>query len=372
MAPFIKEPAPIKTSQLLLIGLVVATILSALGTLSSGLYWISENKVAHWAHIFWYQYSHALVWCLFLPILLRVVEALPFEQFKWAKLITWHGLTGGILVPIHRFLATSLDFFIQISLDLYSHPNPNWWDRVSDHFIDNSIKGITTYIIIVAILYSYIFYWRNIKERMAHVQMAADLSKAKLRNLEAQLQPHFLFNAMQSITALMHKDIKEADNAMNALSELLRMAFQKTDEPKIKLREELAFCYKYAALQKMRYQDRLCIGIFCAEDLKDYLVPVMILQPFIENSIKHAVNELNLKAVVNVECTAKEDRLLLEIVDNGSTSSGDIQTGTGMENTMSRLKFLYKQNFSFTYGSIERQGFFVKIDIPIETSDAND
>ena len=358
-----------KNLQLILFGLFIWAIFSTLETISAGLYWIAENKPAHWTHLFWYRYTMGIIWCLFLPLLLKIVKWLPFDQFKWWKLVGYHFIIAIIIAPIHRFFAALLNHFIQTEFDLFNRPYARW-EYIGNNFIGNALNGIVTYTVLITLLYSYFLYWRSIQDKLERTQLAADLSKAKLKNLESQLQPHFLFNSMQSISALMHKNVDQAETAMSELSDLLRLAFTKGESPKSLLSEELIFCQKYIALQQLRFQDKLEIQLNCPLVLHAALVPSMILQPFLENSIKHGFQSSGKKGRIQVNIFQEKTELVLEIIDNGQPLLKPFQIGTGFENTKSRLRFLYNDRSSFNFNKHVAGGFEVIIRIPFENQKA--
>ncbi len=351
--------------KIIIVSLIIWAIVSGLATLSAGLYWLSENRPANWAHLFWYKYSYGIIWSLLSPLLLQIVMKLSFDQFSRMQLFLWHLAGAIILAPIHRFLSASLNHSIQTYFNLFNRPY-GWWEYVGNNFFGNAMQGITTYWIIVMVLYAYFLYWRNIQNRLEKTRLTADLSKAKLKNLESQLHPHFLFNSMQSISALMHKDVEKADTAMSELSDLLRMSFKKGDEAKIAFADELAFCKKYIALQQLRFQDNLQIHLNCPNDIMGALVPNMILQPFLENSIKHGFESLGERGVIQVDITRNDDQLEIKIADNGKVTLKNLQFGTGFQNTTSRLKYLYKERAAFNYEIVQGGGFEVSIKLPFE------
>lgn len=358
-----KRRENITTSRLITVSLGIWAIISCLATLSAGLYWISADRPPHWAHLFWYKYTYGIVWSLFLPLLVWIIKKWPFEKLSWQKLLGVHSIWAIVLASSHRFLAATLNHFIQSRLHLFNRPY-GWWEYVGGNFWGNALEGITTYAILIPLLYGYFLYWRNLQNQLERSQLVADLSKAELKNLESQLQPHFLFNTMQSIAALMHKDVEAADTGISELSDLLRMSFKRGEQATILLMDELAFCHKYIALQQLRFQHNLSITIACPDHLKLAFVPTMILQPFLENSIKHGFEPADKKGIIEVAISQQARDLVLEIKDNGVHQKRAIQLGTGFNNTLSRLQFLYQNNFGLDYHALPTEGFRVRIKIP--------
>ena len=198
-----------------------------------------------------------------------------------------------------------------------------------------------------------------------HSNLRTSLAEARLAALRAQLNPHFLFNTLNAISTLALKGDQAAVTEMlGRLSGLLRAALEEHTE-EIPLARELEFFDDYVAIQQVRFADRLSIEKTVAPDTLSTLVPTMILQPIIENAIKHGVNAQRGVGRVSLRAARENGSLVIEVRDSGpgfrQTARHD---GIGLANTRARLEQLYGSNYGFEYGSVEEGGASVRIRVP--------
>jgi LytS/YehU family sensor histidine kinase len=237
------------------------------------------------------------------------------------------------------------------------------------NFVRNVGNGILVYLVITGILYGYMFYLKNRMQEKQQARLTAALSKLKIENLKYQLQPHFLFNSLQSISTLIHRDTKAADQALGDLGDLLRYSIRNIDTEKVTLGEELMSLQKFIDLQQTRFAEKLKVAIDFEEGVMEALVPAFLLQPIIENSIKHNIEETGEPVEVHLWMTKVEEKLILKIQDDGDHKQGLSKTkgnGIGIKNLKLRLEALYQNNQTFTSQYLEHAGFQTIIEIPFE------
>ena len=230
---------------------------------------------------------------------------------------------------------------------------------------------------IVGVLYA-VEYARALqdRERIAGA-LEADLVRAQLHTLRAQLQPHFLFNALQSIATLIPREPASARRMTVQLADLLRSTLDRTNEQQVMLREELELLRRYLAIEEIRYSDRLAIAYDVAPVALDCRVPDMLLQPLAENAIRHGIEPTPGAARVTIGARRVGDRLQLWVEDNGRglppgwTISA--QQGRGLQMTMRRLELLYGSDARLTVSDAGRPlepgsgtGVRVEIDLPTQ------
>ncbi|MCA1560127.1 MAG: histidine kinase [Acidobacteria bacterium] len=171
--------------------------------------------------------------------------------------------------------------------------------------------------------------------------------EARLRTLEAELHPHFLFNTLHAISTLVHTKPDAADRMISRLSDLLRITFDRSGAPRVSLQEELEFLQKYLEIEQTRFQDRLTVKFDIEPDTLDAEVPRLILQPLVENAIKHGVSPRSAPGLVRISARRSEGTLHLEVSDDGvGLSPGGrarLHTGVGLSNTRARLECLYRR-----------------------------
>lgn len=194
------------------------------------------------------------------------------------------------------------------------------------------------------------------------------LASSRLDSLRQQLRPHFLFNALNAITALVDADPPMAQRMIAGLGELMRVSLDAEGAEEVPLREELRILAHYTAIQRIRFEDRLSIVTDIDEAVGDSLVPALILQPLVENSIQHGLAQCSTRTRIQVTAWREAELLALDVVDDGPGLNGQpLDTMTervGIGNARARLMYLYGQKHTFTVESPASGGFRVSMRIP--------
>jgi LytS/YehU family sensor histidine kinase len=200
-------------------------------------------------------------------------------------------------------------------------------------------------------------------------QLQARLDQARLQALRLQLQPHFLFNTLNTITALVHRDPPSAERMVNGLSELLRVSLGTAGEQEVRLDRELEVLRHYLDIQLVRFPDRLSVRFDIEPGARDAMVPSLLLQPLVENAIKHGISPRASAGKLQIAVRRQNDMLSLEVRDDGVGTHGT-QTpaeGVGLGNARARLASLYGAQHRFEAGPRAGGGFAVRIEIPFHT-----
>lgn len=210
------------------------------------------------------------------------------------------------------------------------------------------------------------------REKQA-AQLAAHLAQAQLARLRTQLHPHFLFNTLNSIAALIPQNSKLATEMVMNLSDLLRMTLREPQRGEIRLSEELTILRHYVDIQRLRFGERLVFRVEATEEALQCFTPPLLLQPLVENAIRHGVEASEYPENVTVGAVIQNGGLLLEVVNSCSLGTDDLQrnansTGLGLANTQARLKVQYGDQQQFLAGPIAGGGFRVAITIPARFS----
>jgi two-component system LytT family sensor kinase len=228
---------------------------------------------------------------------------------------------------------------------------------------------------LVAVAHAVRFYERDHLRKLRETELRTQLAEARLQALQLQLNPHFLFNTLNSIAALVNENPATAEKMIVALGDLLRMTLATSDRKLVSIREELHLLDQYLLIERIRFGGRLKVETQIDEALLDDLVPVFILQPLAENAVKHGVENQLSPALIRV--TAKSagagDLLLLEITNDGPASDIPLQTikeRIGLSNTRSRLQAMFGSQASLKLLPGNHGGFTVRLMIPRQSAAA--
>lgn len=217
-------------------------------------------------------------------------------------------------------------------------------------------------------------YVRRYQRRLEEAaRLRAQLAEARLSVLQSQLNPHFLFNTLNAVSALVDRDPKGVRRMIARLSELLRGTLEPSADPEVPLARELATVEQYLEILRIRFQGRLETSIDADTTLADALVPPMILQPLVENAMKHAVSKTSAPSRIDITARRDADSLVLTVHDtgpgaNGSGSATDEQsTGIGLRNTRARLEAIYGDDYSLELARRDSAGSDATIRLPYHT-----
>ncbi len=233
------------------------------------------------------------------------------------------------------------------------------------------IARLIEYWIIYAV-FTAIEYQRKFRNKeLELVQLENQLSSAQLNALRLQLQPHFLFNTLNTISSLMEFNVKGAQKIVSKLGGLLRKVLDGDNENLVELRDEIEFVRSYLDIEQVRFNDRLRVNYQIDERTLNALVPNLILQPLMENAIKHGFANKIGEGLIEVATTLKEEKLCLKIADDGHGSEQDQATllanGLGLKNVKDRLELLYPGQYDIHIKSSNNQGFAVILEMPLIT-----
>jgi two-component system, LytTR family, sensor kinase len=215
-------------------------------------------------------------------------------------------------------------------------------------------------------------YYQRLRERdVQTAELQRELVEAKLDALRMQLNPHFLFNTLHAVSALIHEDPEAADRVVARLSELLRLSLDQSKPQEVPLHEELAFLDRYLEIEQTRFADRLKVQKQVSPDVERALVPYLILQPLVENAIRHGIEPREDQGNVIIGARRSNGMLELRVTDNGAglanQPAASAREGIGLSNTRSRLRHLYGENYRLELASAAGGGLEARIDIPYRT-----
>lgn len=203
--------------------------------------------------------------------------------------------------------------------------------------------------------------------------LSSELAKAQLEALKNQLRPHFLFNALNSISALMHESIPAAERAVQLLGDLLRASLERDGTTEISLDDEAGLAKRYLEIEAIRYQDRLAVVWKVDEQTRDALVPPLVLQPLVENAVRHGIAPRSQPTTLWIRTARVGDAVQLSVRDSGAGQSGGVFShgGVGLTNTRARLQNLYGDRAHLQAGAAAGGGWEVVITLPYRTRPAS-
>jgi len=223
----------------------------------------------------------------------------------------------------------------------------------------------------IVVTWSLFEYYQRYRERdLRAAQLSEKLARAELHALRNQLHPHFLFNTLNSIAAFIHENVEAADDMLADLADLLRAYLVGSDEQEITLGREVELLSTYVRIQQRRFEDRLLWSAETLNELQEALVPSLLLQPIVENSILHGIAPRSGPGRVSLLASKEGGNLRLEVRDDGIGLDGNSQEGVGLSNTRARLKQLYGNNHSIRVSGAPGQGVSVQIVLPLRFGDA--
>ena len=308
----------------------------------------------------------AYTWLAATPFLLVLSRRFPFGRSTWKKNLFIHlGASFAIsllLLGLYVFLARL------ISSEMAKVPFPL---AFRNQFIASFHAEVLTYWAVIGLSHA-LDYYRKYREREVRAsQLEAQLARAQLDALRMQLQPHFLFNTLNTISVLMAEDVALANRLLLRLSDLLRLSLRNTETHEVSLREELEFLRNYLEIEQTRFQDRLTVKFDVEEDAVEAQVPNLILQPLVENAIRHAVAPKASRSLVEISATRRNGEVQLQVRDDGPGINSDAAAanGIGLRNTQERLEKLYGSAHSFLLAPAQSGGLEVTITIPFHTAD---
>ncbi|MDN4503323.1 histidine kinase [Alteromonadaceae bacterium BrNp21-10] len=225
-------------------------------------------------------------------------------------------------------------------------------------------------------LYFVIKYYQALQVEKRNVLLASNVAhQAHLKMLRYQLNPHFLFNTLNAIsTLILMKDHTTANKMVSRLSDFLRYSLDTDPIKKVPLKQEIQVESLYLEIEKVRFDERLTVKLAISAEAEKALVPSMLLQPIIENSIKYAIAQLETGGEIAIAATVFANNLLIEVSDNGpgiEIVKGDLyrNNGVGLPNIKERLSSLYADNYTLEFSANEPTGVKVSIRIPYQVID---
>jgi two-component system LytT family sensor kinase len=297
-------------------------------------------------------------WALLAPLVMRLAQRFPLRGREVNRNLAIHMPAMLAFVLVHASLFSLVTVLLAPGIELQILPSVLGRSLLSWTVVDAIV-----YCALVTVNHAVIYYRVSKDRALRASQLEASLAQAQLQMLRMQLQPHFLFNTLHSISALMHKDVRRADSMVAALSDLLRMSLQNIGAQEVALQSELDFLQRYVEIMRLRFGERLKVSIDIDPETRDARVPNLFFQPLVENSFRHGFGDLG-QGSINITIVRDGDMLRCDVIDDGRGLRTGHKDGVGLATTRQRLAHLYGDNFVFSMRGAPNEGVHVTVVIP--------
>jgi signal transduction histidine kinase len=312
------------------------------------------------------QFIYPYLWAAGTIFVLWLANRFPVEGTRWAR----H-------TALHLLFATGFVFLISGAFQIIYHflflqgPGKHYepWTTLQ-WIIYNSSENYGIYGLLL-LLNQVSRYYRRFREgELRASRLQTQLTQAQLEALKMQLQPHFLFNTLHSISALLHRDPDLADRMIARLGDFLRLTLENSGAQEVSLQKELEFLTCYLEIERVRFQDRLTTSLDIEPSALDTPVPNLILQPIVENALRHGVAQTRGPGRVEISAKREHDSLRIQVWDNGpglkaiTRPDDGLREGLGLSNTRARLEQLYGASHRFELENAPQGGLLVTLEIP--------
>ncbi|MGH7719527.1 MAG: sensor histidine kinase [Gemmatimonadaceae bacterium] len=352
------QPNPLRRGRVWALSVTLWTVWGFWSAKQTSLFMAASGRdPAEFAVLLRASLASAWVWALCTPLILWLAQRYRIER-------------GTLLRRVPLYLAASLTvLLLDVAASYLVRVHLNNATGVSPlglllYYLDYSVAF---FFVIVAIKHALDYYgwYRERQVQAAHLEH--QLTKAQLQVLKMQLQPHFLFNTLNAISELVHEDADTADRMITRLGDLLRSSLDLAGRQEVPLKQELEFLRAYLEIEQTRFRDRLEVRMHIDPEALDARVPNLILQPLVENAIKHGTAPRAAAGLIEIFAARRDGQIVVEVRDNGgglAANVGSFREGVGLRNTRARLKQLYGSGHRFELRNRTGGGAIVTMVIP--------
>jgi sensor histidine kinase YesM len=323
-----------------------------------------ERPALALGELFWSSLGECLIWALLTLGIQWLARRFPFGQGRWLRSAAAHLAASLVCAFVAAVLSGLVAQLVRKDL-----PKPTLSPNVLLlFFVAKFNSNIFFYwaILTVVLVVNYYRRWRD--RELASSQLEAQLAKTQLQVLKMQLHPHFLFNTLNAISALIHQDVELADRMIARLGDLLRTTLDNANQQEVPFKQELGFIQPYLEIEKARLGPRLTVDLEIDPAVLDALVPNLILQPLVENAIRHGIAARPGPGRIQIRAARENGSLRLVVNDSGPglRSPPEAIKGIGLANTRARLEKLYGPHQRLDLSSGPDGGLRVDITIPYQ------
>lgn len=353
------------------------TILAISNAVMIYLTYVHVGRPVEWWFAFSSSFLDFYIWAALSPLVLLLVRRFSFDRSQRLKSFAIHLFASAVFSFVS--FATSIPLFWLVGgVSKTSYPvYPTLTEFFTRQIFDpyNLHHGMLVYWVIVVVASAIRYYDQLRDTEIRASQLEAQMAQAQLQALKMQLRPHFLFNTLNTVSMLMREDVEAANRVLVRLSELFRLTLDSDGKHEVALATELQFLESYLEIEQTRFQDRLIVRVDVDPATLQASVPNLLLQPLVENAIRHGVAPRATTGIVEVRSARKNGHLELQVRDNGpglsnfATSSNG--GGIGLANTKERLEKLYRSDYELELSNVASGGLQVTVTIPFQLHEEN-
>lgn len=323
----------------------------------------ARSEPIRYAQGFFVQAAACYLWALATPLLLWLSRRFRIERSNWTRRLGQHFLFSLVVCSsliaahfvIHMLIIGRTSYITPLRFLNYTYYNLDRW--------------LLVYWLVVVLSHAFNYYNSFRKGELKASRLHTQLVQSQLEALKMQVQPHFLFNTLHSISALLNKDTEAARKMITRLGDFLRLTLENSGSMEVTLQQEIEFLHGYLEIERIRFQDRLTTDIQVDPEVLDVRVPNLILQPIVENAMRHAIGNSK-SGHVEITAVPRNGVVRIEVRDNGPGIQVDRTLepargrGLGLANTRARLAGLYGNAASFELTNMPSGGLLVALEIP--------
>jgi signal transduction histidine kinase len=345
----------------------VATLLGILSSVLAVQFTRALGKsTADWTSLAILNGTYWYVWAVFTPSIVWLSQHFRLERQGLVLAILVHIPAVAFFSFAHIAAMAGVHWWLLESGRSFAW----WWTDVKRSALQNFDWETMTYWAIAGLSHAVLYYRESRERALRASQLETQLVEARMSALRQQLQPHFLFNTLHAVSTLMHRDVEAADRTLMQLSDLLRMTLENLGQQESTLKVELEFLSKYLEIEQTRFADRLVVRFEVEPEALDALVPTLLLQPLVENAIKHGVSKKSGAGHIDIRARPDNGKLWIEVRDDGcglsETALTALQKGIGVSTTRARLQHQFGADFRFEFHRLE-EGVAVVVVVPWRT-----
>lgn len=355
---------PTRSRRLVWVGFLAAlwTLLGLLSAAQAAAWRAREGRPVEWPVLLADRLADWYSCALFTPAYFWLARRFPITRRTWARGVAAHAGATAVFVVLKYVLYVGAGAALGLGVG-----RGRVVATVLDVLYENFVYENMAFWAVAGVVHAVEFY-RHAQEREAHAaRLRAELARAQLDALAGQLRPHFLFNTLNSVSSLMHRDVDAADAVLARLGDLLRRTLRSGERHEVPLADELEVLGDYVAIVAARFRDRLTVDVRADAGTEQALVPHFLLQPLVENALEHGIARRAGAGRVEVRAERAGEWLRLSVADDGpgiARGGAALPEGIGLANTRRRLAVLYGDRQRLALADRPGEGLVVTVDVP--------